>query len=728
MRRRDPRTVLTLICLGSAGLWVLLYFLSAGISYYRDDPNILLSAELGVVDQRIRNGKKAPVAEACVFVGIDRSNYSEDIFPEDAEAHPELSWISREWPFPRQVYAFLIERLFDAGAHVVAVDLLMPNAGEGDDELARVIARYEDRLILGANIMDRTEAIGNTIRTHNEFRFPNPTLIDALNGPVEETVAYVNFFPDIHSGNDGTIRSALFSKARVDTDFHSLSALTAIKAGYSTERLSSTEHQFFRFAGPPNTYEFISLLNFIDPVLWNANLAGKGVLKDKIVLIGPYGNWSQDFHNTPYPTMLGPEIHLQALGAILQNAFYQNWAVLPPPAILRLGPVEIPYPSSWTTFGSTATLVLILALLPLPFFLLSPHPIIRSIIVLTLALLWVMVSLVLYNQMDVMVSAVTPLLALASSGVGGIVYQFVRDQLERAKTRSYFEKYVSSNVVAELLNRPEEFEDSLGGKRLPCTILFSDIRGFTTMTETGDSQQIVQQLNEYLTEMVECVFRHEGTLDKFIGDAVMAVWGNAASRGPQDDAREAVLSALEMLEALDQLNTSWKSRGMPELKIGIGINHGEVIAGDMGSPRRKDFTVIGDAVNLAARLEGLTKPYGVPLMLGESVTRQLGAEFVFQTIDRVQVKGKSRPVDTFGVAGWPGHPLSDPKQKALAQYEEGVVHFREKRFPEAIRSFESARSLSPDDPLISLYLDRCREFIDCPPPDDWNGIAVMTSK
>lgn len=728
MRQKNDSLIrLTAISAGSALLWMGIYFFSVEIGYYRNEPPALIQVELRAADQRIRLGRKAPVAEDILFVGIDRSNYSEDIFPEDAEAHPHLAWISREWPFPRQVYAFLIERLFDSGARVVALDLLMPNEGEGDDALAETLAKYQDRIVLGANIMDRTEVIGGMIRTHNEFRLPNPRLLSGLDRPVEEVVAFVNFFPDMNSGNDGVVRSAVFRQERLRETYHSLSALTAIKAGTHPDYLDRPGHYFFRFAGPPSTYPFISLLNFMDPLLWDANLKGKNIVQDKIVLVGPYGNWSQDFHNTPYPTMLGPEVHAQALGAILSDSFYRNLAIPPPPVTTRLPGIEVALPSSWLPICITCGLALLMALAPLPIFLLTVNPLTRTLALLSTGAVWLLVSFALYDHLDLMVSAITPLLALGTSGMGGIIYQFVRDQIERTRTRTYFEKYVSSNVVADILNRSDEFENSLGGKRLPCTVLFSDIRGFTSMTESEDSQQLVFQLNEYLTEMVECVFNHQGTLDKFIGDAVMAVWGNAATEGPRDDARKAVLAALDMIGALDRLNRQWNQQGRPAFQIGIGLNHGDVIAGDMGSPRRKDFTVIGDAVNLASRLESLTKQYKIPIILGESVARLVRDDFVLQTVDRVRVKGKVQPV-TIYTTRLEYNQVNTLLKEGLDTYERAIEHFMHRRFRAAEEDLATAAQSLSDDPLIQLYQDRCHTFLDAPPPEDWDGVVTMMTK
>ena len=184
----------------------------------------------------------------------------------------------------------------------------------------------------------------------------------------------------------------------------------------------------------------------------------------------------------------------------------------------------------------------------------------------------------------------------------------------------------------------------LAGTRRPVTVLFSDIRSFTTIVETtADSHQLVAKLNEYFSAMVECVFRYDGSLDKFMGDGVMAIWGNTPFNfGPQEDAIRAVRSALAMLEALRKLNAKWVSEGKTEWKIGIGLNHGQVIVGDMGSQQHKEFGVIGDAINLGSRLQSLTKVYHLQILIGESVAELVRDHFHLRNVDFVKVKGKTR--------------------------------------------------------------------------------------
>ena len=321
-----------------------------------------------------------------------------------------------------------------------------------------------------------------------------------------------------------------------------------------------------------------------------------------------------------------------------------------------------------------------------------------------------------------------PLLAFNLSGAFCLVQKFFVTFAEKMRTRSMLERYVSQNFVREILDQSGNFEESLGGVRKDCTMLFSDIRGFTTMTEGDDSHLLVTQLNEYLSEMVECVFVRHGTLDKFIGDAVMAVWGNVKPRTPREDAVDAVQCALDMLAGLEKLNPIWVARGRPALHIGIGINHGEVIVGNMGSPRRKEFTVIGDSVNLASRLEGVTKEYGLSFVIGESVAALVKDDFVLQPVDLIRVKGKKKPVEVFTVIAHASVKTDDATTRALSHYATGMNAYRAGHFAEARAAFARSAEIASPNPLAKLYVARCDALIATPPAEPWDGVFVMRGK
>ena len=254
------------------------------------------------------------------------------------------------------------------------------------------------------------------------------------------------------------------------------------------------------------------------------------------------------------------------------------------------------------------------------------------------------------------------------------------ERIDKLRTRRTLERYVSKNLVKEILDNPGGFYSSLKGVRIPATILFSDIVGFTSLTEHADPEALVKQLNEYLSQMTKAVFDNGGTLDKFIGDAVMAVWGNVRSQGKAEDTKMAVRAALSMRRELWALNADWAERGIAPFAIGIGINQGDVLGGNIGSQEKADPTVIGDAVNLASRLEGLTRTYSTDILLGQSAADLVRDEFHLRSVARVQVKGKSEPVEVSTLIGARSAGIDPEFLRHLETYEEAFQKFRQRDF------------------------------------------------
>jgi adenylate cyclase len=241
------------------------------------------------------------------------------------------------------------------------------------------------------------------------------------------------------------------------------------------------------------------------------------------------------------------------------------------------------------------------------------------------------------------VDLVQPLTAGAIALFAGTAYQYFVEGREKRKVKGLFGRYVSRDVYEQLLAHPEMAE--LGGSRREMTVLFSDIRGFTTVTERGDPEEIVTQLNQYFSKMVEVVFRHQGTLDKFVGDMVMALFG--APLDDPDHAEHAVQAAIDMVRELGELNRTWAAAGMAQLDIGIGINSGDMIAGNIGSSSIMSYTVIGDNVNLGSRLESLNKEYKTRIIMSEATRTRLTGTYDTRPLGDVVVKGKSKPVAIF---------------------------------------------------------------------------------
>jgi len=298
-------------------------------------------------------------------------------------------------------------------------------------------------------------------------------------------------------------------------------------------------------------------------------------------------------------------------------------------------------------------------------------------------------------------------------------YQSVLAQKKEERIRTMFQKYVPQDVVNEIVHNPDQ---ALVGKNANVTVLFSDIRSFTTISESMAPDLLVDSLNRYFTVMVDIIYKRRGVIDKYIGDAIMAIFGAPKTYG--DDVQQAVLAGLEMLDNLEKFNAEQRKRGFKEFNIGIGINYGPVTVGNIGTTQKMDYTVIGDAVNLASRLEGLTKEYHTRIIISEGTYNAVRDYFYVREIDRVRVKGKLKPVKIFE----PARYLTAEKKKAWSLYNKGVKLFLERRWDEAEKMFLKALEIFGEDFLTEKYLMDIKEYRINPPDPDWDGTTTMTHK
>lgn len=301
-------------------------------------------------------------------------------------------------------------------------------------------------------------------------------------------------------------------------------------------------------------------------------------------------------------------------------------------------------------------------------------------------------------------------------------YKYLTEERKKKYLKATFSKYVSPAIVDEILKDPENIE--LGGRKQRMSVFFSDVRGFTTISEKLDPQVLSSVLNEYLTPMTNIVFNNKGTLDKYMGDAVMAFFG--APIFFPDHAQHACRCALQSIEKLKELQIQFQARNLPTIDIGIGINTSEMSVGNMGSDIVRNYTVMGDAVNLGSRLEGINKEYGTRIIISEFTYEDVHNTFTTREVDWVRVKGKYKPVKIFeliceGVA-------SNEKQQVLKLYNEGYRLYRERNFKDARECFKQALQIDPKDTVADLYLERCEEYTQEAPPQDWDGVYVMKTK
>jgi adenylate cyclase len=456
----------------------------------------------------------------------------------------------------------------------------------------------------------------------------------------------------------------------------------------------------------PDALEPHPLYEVFDPKLWHANYDDGAFFKEKIVIVGPSAQVLHDVVDTPMsPDMTASTLHFQAMAAALDHEFLRAT----PPAIRLL---------LVCAAGLVAWLLVA--------FVRKPVVCLGGLVAITAA--YLTVARLLYDNTGLLLLTVPVLSALVLTGSSSLGFEYFLERLEKLRTRRTLERYVSKNLVKEILENPDSYYSSLRGVRVPVTILFSDLIGFTTLSEKADPEVLVAQLNEYLSRMTSVIFRNGGTLDKFIGDAVMAVWGNVRSLGTAQDAKSSARAALGMRRELSQLNQNWREQGRMGLGMGIGVNHGEVIVGNIGSHERMDPTVIGDAVNLASRLEGLTRTYGVDILVGTSAAELMRDEVYLRSVARVQVKGKTKPVDVFTIICAHGEE-SDPEfLKWLETYEEALEKFRSRDFTRGKILFSRFLEFYPDDLLAKMYLDRALEYEQQPPDEAWNAIEVFKKK
>lgn len=317
-------------------------------------------------------------------------------------------------------------------------------------------------------------------------------------------------------------------------------------------------------------------------------------------------------------------------------------------------------------------------------------------------------------------STVLPLVSSESKKLGTMI--MMEDISSEKRMKSTMSRYMDPGLADQLLGKGE---DILGGKSVTATVLFSDVRGFTTLTEELGAQGTVQLLNEYFTIMVDCIQKEGGMLDKFIGDAIMAAFGLPV--GHEDDEDRAVRASVSMLTELNVWNKERMDKGMKPVDMGIGLNTDNVVSGNIGSPKRMDYTIIGDGVNLASRLESACKQYSARILISDNTYKKLRGTYRSREVDRVVVKGKTQPVVIYEILDYHTDESFPNLQDTLNQFRAGLKHYRDGNWDRAIAGFKEALNANPDDKLSHTYIERC-EHLKTNPPQNWDGVFVMKSK
>jgi adenylate cyclase len=451
------------------------------------------------------------------------------------------------------------------------------------------------------------------------------------------------------------------------------------------------------YEGDVNTYPYVSIADVV------SHKFPPGTFKGKIVLVGASATGIGDLRSTPFGGINYPgvEIHANVIDTILNRHFLLRGANQ---VVLDL-------------------LVIFLFGVPLGLWLALAQP------------RWMLFGLLLLVPFGLGVwfaflhgwwlNFIIPSGTLVANVGFVAVYRALVEEKEKRRVRGAFQQYLSPEVIRRLLENP----DLVKPRKTEITVMFSDVRGFTTISEKLDAQELAALLNEYLTEMTQIVFRHNGTLDKYIGDAVMAFWG-----APFEDAKhstEGCHAALEMIARLAEMQKKWRAQGRPVLDIGVGLCTGVASVGNMGSELRYGYTALGDIVNLSSRIEGLNKEYATHILLSDTTYAAVEDPLlVFRELDLIRVKGKSQPVTLYELVAARGTPEGDAPdvEERLDFFAQGRACYRERRWQDAQIVFERLLERWPEDGPARMYLNRCKEYLVAGPEENWDGVYVMTHK
>jgi adenylate cyclase len=627
------------------------------------------------------------------------------------------------WPWSREITASLLHALKDYGARVVALDIVFsePQAAQPDRALAEAVKtsgnvtlgyffRNEPQVVsplvleqvAGAQIKQVRLEEGVVSIPIPEFHHLDVNIATIGAGALDH--GFFNVVPD----DDGLFRKtpllALFNdaiypslalkatsrylerEARVEVAEFGIRTLAL---GELRLPVSEGGNLSLNYYGPGGIFTTVSAADVIH------KRVAESVLQNALVFVGATETGIADIRATPFdPALPGVEIHATVAANALENHF-----------VVR---------DSRTAAMEMAVIFLLPLLLAL---LLGTAPGTLT------ALGWFCFSicaylagnLYLFKSLYYDLSLIFPLVPLFICYTGCEAYRNLVIEKKGRYLKMAFGSYVSRDLVEEIVKNPDKLK--LGGERREVTVLFSDIRGFTTLSESISPEELVSLLNSYLSPMTNIVLEERGTLDKYVGDAIMAIF-NAPLDVP-GHAEHSCRCAFRMLDRLKVLNRELAGKGIPELEIGIGVNTGEAIVGNMGADLRFDYTAIGDNVNLASRLESLNKHYGTRILVSESTRRQAGDSFVFREVDLVRVKGKNTPVAVY--------ELMTMRHELAAPFADALLLYRNHEYDDALLIF-SRLAESEGDRLSSMYRDRCEQFIASPPPDDWDGVYVAKTK
>ncbi len=677
-------------------------------------------AEWKSLDYRFRqHANKAKAGQDLVLVAIDEAS---------------LETFGR-WPWPRDRHGYAVRYLKEAGAKAIVFDVLFLEPDENAEEFDQSFAddiRKAGNVVLPMIFQDEpqpalTEILAKSALTvdgaadapralrdpHSGVKGPIVPLTQAARG-----LGFINLSPD----RDGTTRRIPLIGRVGDSDVpHLALAVVAklqgadrvaiehgsLRVGSTTVPLTEDGSMLIDWHGTldAKTYPSYSagavLQSFAQQQKGEKPLLDPALFRDKIVFVAATAAGTYELRVTPLsPFTPGVLIHMAALDNLLHgDALRQapTWAFAVATLILCLG-------MAWS-------------------FMLVHRHILKMAIGVGLAVSYYALAIHAFTAHGLWLELVFPLGAWAVTFGAAATVEYVTEGRQRRQLRAVFDKYMAPDVVEEIMRNPEDIK--LGGEKKELTVFFSDIAGFTTISEQLPPERLVELLNRYLSAMTDIVLKHRGNVNKYLGDGIMAIFG--APRGEPNHATLACYAALESQAELARLREAWKAEGHPEIAARIGINSGPLVVGNMGSQARMEYTVMGDSVNLASRLEGANKFYDTLILLGPRTVELAQADIETREVDRMRVKGKKEPVVVYELLARKGG-LSAERQTIGALYLEGLAAYKRRDFATAKARFEAALDLDPTDGPSKVYRERATAYLATPPPADWDGVYELKSK
>ncbi|HUL43835.1 MAG TPA: adenylate/guanylate cyclase domain-containing protein [Bacteroidota bacterium] len=694
----------------------------------------LKRAELSLVDLRFRErGSNTAIRNTSNVIIVEISQESFKSLPE-------------KWPWPRSYYTRLIRNLKRAGAKAIGLDVILTSGDSqnphNDVEFRKALHETGNVVLAGKIETDLHRGI---LHEHNE-QYGNVYIDSSV------SFGLVNAREDV----DGVLRRSMpfiydesqqqrvptFSMAVLNC-FLNLPRTTVARVGdeyfeYANRSIPKYDPNSYliNYYGPANTFRRVNIADVLDDKDFETveeratgtqintfddpdnGYLYDGTFTGKIVLIGSTMPEDKDLFPVSIAAgtresdnkMYGVEIHAN----IIQNILDKNFIVRQPFWMTAL----VVFGLSLFTFVFTAALKAIRTKYSLLIELLGIAIVIAELFIIYWA------SIKLFVESNFLADMTSPFLAVIICYIGSTVYNYVTERKQKALIKSMFSRYVNPTIVEELVAHPEKLR--LGGERKVVTVFFSDIEHFTQLSEKMSPEYLVTILNEYLNIMTSIILFHNGTLDKYEGDAIVAFWGAPIQQ--DDHPLSACSAALQMQKSLIGLNKVWQQEGKPELSMRIGINTGEVIVGNMGGSNRFDYTVIGDSVNLGARLESANKQYHTGIMISESTYKQVEGKVLARELDLLVVAGKTEPIRVYELIDTADVTAPPATLSFLESFAAGLKHYRCRQWDEAARKFQHALSLMPDDYASRMYFERTVLYKNSPPPDDWNGVFVLTTK